>query len=547
MEASPSGKISRDLIPTGIAGLDGILYGGIIKGNVIVLEGMPGVGKTTLALEFIYRGAKEFNEPGVIVAFESSPDKLKRDAAGFGWDLDELEQQGKIKIVYTTPSVLLEELQSHDGVLSTEIQKIKAKRVVIDGLTPLKIFGEKLHGRPFRDSLHLLVDTLIRLETTPVLTTETFSTNPIGETGAGQEQFLCDTIITLRNQARRRSVHRSIEIAKSRGQNFISGRHSFKIVPDLGIQVFPRMYSRLNQKLTQKTSTKRSSLCNPAIDEMLGGGVLDGSTTLVVGISGTGKSVLGMEFLSKGAEEGKKGLLVTLDEHSGQICRNADGLGLKFTEYVNRGDIEILYDTPMELDVDEHFYKIKKLIEDNNIERVVIDSLAAYEAAQPEESHEFAFSLAAYFKDRLIVSLLNFECPELLGISQISDELKASALVDNIILLNYVEISTMIRRAMTIPKARGSKPDQRTREFIIQAGGITVLDDTTSEAARVPQLPLSSYYGVLARSPTRHSPVIEEHVKAGKPLPKSRLPKAKVDSKAEKRAAALKASKVRSQ
>lgn len=516
----------RSFVKTGIFGLDEILLGGVIRGNVIILEGMPGTGKTTLALEFMYRGALEQNEPGLIVTFETSPEKLKRDAASFGWDLEDLERKKKLKIVYTSPSVLIEELQTHDGVLSREIKAIGAKRVLIDGLTPLRIFGERIGGRPYRESLHLLIDTLIRFDVTPLLTTETVGTNPIGETGSREEQYLGDTVITVRNQARRRSVHRSIEIAKSRGQDFFTGRHSLKIVNEVGIRVFPRVYARPKVMIEQPTSTTRVSTGNLALNDMLGGGVLEGSVTLVVGISGTGKTVSGMQFLGEAAKNGGKGLFVSLDEHPAQIARNAANLKLEFKNQLDAGNIHIHYDSPLEVDIDEHFYSIRDLVERNKITHVVIDSVAAYENAQPEEAREFLVALATYFKDRLIPAFFNFECPELLGISQISDHLKSSAIVDNIVLLNYVEISTLIRRAITIPKARGSKPDQRTREYLIEPGGISILDDRTAEGIeRVPQLPLSSYYGVLARAPTRHSPLIDEHVAAGKPMPKSKIPK----------------------
>lgn len=523
----------RGLILTGIKGLDEILLGGVIKGNVVILEGMPGTGKTTLALEFLYRGASEFDEPGLIVTFETSPEKLKRDAAGFGWDLEKLQSENKIKIVYTSPSVLIEELQTHDGVLAREIRELGAKRVVIDGLTPLRVFGERRDGRPYRETLHLLIDTLIRYEVTPLLTTETVNTNPIGETGSREEQYLGDTVITLRNQARRRSVHRSIEIAKSRGQDFVTGRHSLKIVDGSGIHVFPRVYARPKQNVDQPTSTERQSTGNLGLDAMLGGGIFKGSVSLVVGISGTGKTVAGMQFLGEGAKNGAKGLFVSLDEHPQQISRNAQFLGLEFTRQIENGNILLHYDSPLEVDIDEHFYAIKNLVETNGIERVVIDSVAAYENAQPEEAREFLVALATFFKNKLIPAFFNFECPELLGISQISDQLKSSAIVDNIVLLNYVEISTQIRRAITIPKARGTKPDQRTREYVIQQGGIHILDDSSVDGVeRVPQLPLSSYYGVLARAPTRHSPVIEEHVAQGKPLPKSKVPKPNVKKSA---------------
>jgi circadian clock protein KaiC len=130
-----------DLVRTGVAGLDPILGGGIPRGNVIVVEGPAGSGKTTLGLEFIYRGASEFNEPGLIVLFEVSPLKVMRDAAQFGWDLSALEREGKIKIIFTTRSVLHQELQQADSLLLAEAGKIGARRMFIDAMPPLPLNG----------------------------------------------------------------------------------------------------------------------------------------------------------------------------------------------------------------------------------------------------------------------------------------------------------------------------------------------------------------------------------------------------------------------
>ncbi|HYX37401.1 MAG TPA: ATPase domain-containing protein [Oligoflexus sp.] len=522
----------RELIPTGIAGLDDILLGGVLKGNVIVVEGMPGTGKSTMASEFLYRGARDSHEPGLIVCFETSAQKIARDAAGFGWDILALVRENKLKILELQPSVLIDELQSEAGVLSQEIARIGAKRVVIDGLTPLRILSSRDNGQFLRETLHRLWLRFASLNVTAMLTTEVSCNHPIGEAGAHEEQFLADTLITLRKEARRRSVHRSIEIAKSRGQDFFSGRHAFAIQPEVGVRVFPRVYARPKHYETQPSSTERISSGNGSLDRMLGGGLLKGSVTLVGGISGTGKTILGMQFLTEGAKQGDRSLLVSLDEHPEQILRNADELELEFSSLHAQGQILLHYDSPLEVELDEHFYSIKSFVEKHDIKRVVIDSVAAYESTLPDESREFCVTLASYLKGRQITTIFNFECPELLGISQINDRMKSSAVADNIVLLNYIEISTMIRRAITIPKSRASKPDQRTREYIIQPGGIMILDDKSVEGVeRVPQLPLSSYYGVLARAPTRHSPVIDEHVAAGKPLPKSRMPSSSLKSK----------------
>jgi circadian clock protein KaiC len=124
----------RDHVRTGIAGLDDILGGGLLRGSVVLVEGTAGTGKTTLGMEFIYRGATEFDEPGLIVLFEVSPDKLVRDAALFGWDLPELERQGRLKIVFTTRQVFQQEIQQADSLLLEEAAAIRARRIFVDGL-----------------------------------------------------------------------------------------------------------------------------------------------------------------------------------------------------------------------------------------------------------------------------------------------------------------------------------------------------------------------------------------------------------------------------
>jgi circadian clock protein KaiC len=249
---------------------------------------------------------------------------------------------------------------------------------------------------------------------------------------------------------------------------------------------------------------------------------------MVTGISGTGKTVLGVQFLASAVRNGHRALLVTLDEHPQQLIRNAKTLGFDLEAMMKDGSLSILYESPLELELDVHFDSVVKLVEEKQIDCVVFDSIAVYEMANPEDVADFLYALASFFKDRLATVFFNYESPELLGISQISEELKGSHLVDNIILLNYVEISTRLRRAIVVPKVRGSRNIQTTREYTIDEGGILLVEDETaampSDAIVVPQLPFSYYYGLLARSPSRRSPIIEEAVAHGKPLPDAAEP-----------------------
>src|SRR5216110_1018263 len=219
----------RDFAKTGINGLDAILSGGIPRGNLTLVEGAVGTGKTTLGLEFIFRGATEFNEPGLIVVFEVAPDRLIRDAAGFGWDLPELERQGRLKIVFTTRQVFQQEIQQADSLLLEEAAAIGARRIFVDGLVRRAMGdGDAEWNTP--GAFHLLAEGLQRERLTAVLGVEVAATDGGRVAAALPEEFIADTVIQLRLEPMERAVQRSVEIIKSRGQDYRMGRHSFSIV-----------------------------------------------------------------------------------------------------------------------------------------------------------------------------------------------------------------------------------------------------------------------------------------------------------------------------
>src|SRR5438046_1929599 len=237
-----------DLIQTGIYGLDQIFLGGILKGNLILVEGAVGVGKTLLGVEFIYRGITEHDEPGIIVVFESSPRKLIRDAMGFGWNLDELQQQNKLKIIFTSPKVLDQELRSPDSLLLETAAEIGARRIFIDGIsllrTPATGNGATGNGAAsYRELLQQFLEGLGRENLTAMLSHEVlahqdeFSALEVAE-------FLADTVIILKRDHHHRSIHRSLEIMKSRGQDYEAGKHTLRITAGQGLEVFRRVQPR---------------------------------------------------------------------------------------------------------------------------------------------------------------------------------------------------------------------------------------------------------------------------------------------------------------
>src|SRR5919109_938285 len=209
-----------DLIRTGIAGLDDILWGGCPRGNVLLVEGAVGTGKTLLGLEFIYRGITEHHEPGLIVTFEVAPRKLIRDATAFGWDLEGLQQQNQLKIIFTSPQVLSQELRSPDSLLQEAAAQMGAQRIFIDGISLLRtVSNQGNHATEddgngvdsYRRLLQLLLEGLQRENLTAILSHEVTAV-PQQAFALEVTEFLCDTVIMLRREPNRRGIHRSLEI-----------------------------------------------------------------------------------------------------------------------------------------------------------------------------------------------------------------------------------------------------------------------------------------------------------------------------------------------
>lgn len=507
---------TSDLISTGISGLDDILRGGVPRGNVILVEGAAGTGKTLLGTEFIYQGITQFNEPGVIVTFEVAPKKLIRAAAAFGWDLELLQQQNKLKIIFTSPQVLTQELRSPDSLLLETAAQMGAQRIFIDGISLLRTVTNDLNNARngndmgcYRQILHQLLEGLQRENLTAILSHEV---TRVEQQAFALEvtEFLTDTVMVLRREAERRNIRRSLEITKSRGQDYDAGRHTLRITADKGLEVFRRVQARPRDPEAQPSSTnKRSVIGVDALDDLVGGGLFDGSVTMLVGSSGTGKSVLAVQLLLEGArKQGTRGLLVSLDEHPAQLIRNAETLGLGLKEHIDSGAIRFLYDCPQELEVDVHYHRILQTIEEHNIQRLVIDGMTSYSTSLQDHAlyRGFFHALVNYSKTRLLTTFLNYENPELFGLSSFMPDFPVSSIVDNIILMNYVELGNTLHRAITVAKARGSAHQFATREYQIGPGGITLVP--LEKAKALPILSFPSYSSLLSRAPTRLSPEV---------------------------------------
>jgi circadian clock protein KaiC len=506
----------NELIQTGIYGLDKIFLGGILSGNLIVIEGAAGTGKTLMGVEFIYRGITEQDQPGIIVVFETSPRKLIRDAMGFGWDLDELQQSNKLRIIFTSPQVLEQDMRSPDSLLLEAAAEIGAQRIFIDGISLLRGLAVDNEARDseavsYRELLRQFIEGLQRDNLSAMFSYEIADCQEQSSEW-DVAQFLADTVIVLKREHQHRSIHRNLEIVKSRGQDYEAGKHTFRITTGKGLEVFRRVQIQARGLQAQRTSiTKRSLIgCKP-LDTLIGGGIFDGSTTLVAGISGAGKTVLGVQLLLEGAlKQGKRGLLVSLDEHPEQILRNAETLGLNLKEQVDSGMIRLLYDSPQELEIDAHFDLILRTSKEYKIERLVIDGMTSYSNALGDHSlyRDFIHSLVAYSKHNLMTTFFIYENPELFGVKHYMSDYSICSIVDNVILLNFVDTGNTLRRAITVAKARGSDHHFATREFTIGHGGIDLLQAEESEG--LPVLPFQCYYGLLSPTPSRFVPVMPQ-------------------------------------
>ena len=280
--------------------------------------------------------------------FEVSPDKLARDAATLGWDLPELESKQLVRVIYTTRDVFRQELQQADSLLLDEANEIGARRIFIDGAAGLLPLGA---SQDPRETFHILVQGLQRENLTAILALEAAALGN-SEFVSLHEESIADTVIRLRVEDLQRAAVRSIEIVKSRGHDFQMGRHTFRIVDREGIEVYRRVQAprvvRRDRAAAFDPET-RVTTGVPGLDELVNGGYFLGSTTVIAGISGVGKSVMALHYLAEGARRGERSLMLSLDEQVPQLLRNAATIGIDLQPAIESGIVRLYYDPPQEI------------------------------------------------------------------------------------------------------------------------------------------------------------------------------------------------------
>jgi circadian clock protein KaiC len=462
-------------VATDMAGFDEIAHGGIPKGRTTLLAGTSGSGKTIFAMQFLIGGLAK-GEPGVFVTFEETPEDIVRNMKSFGWDLQKWIDEKKFLFVDASPSedetieVGEFDLGAFLARILHAIKKIKAKRVTLDSISAL--FPRYNDQAIIRRELYRITAQLKVIGVTAILTAERVTEQEEQIARFGVEEFVSDNVVLLHNYLDlvRGDRKRSVEILKFRGTSHETQDTPLLVLAD-GMNVFPRPKPSYKG---QVSSNKKLSLGIPGLDKMFFGGVYELSTTLVSGASGAGKTVSGLHFILEGARRGEKGLLIAFEESDEQLFRNAESFGQDLRGYVKKGLVRLFTSVPEELKPEEHFKRIREIIEEVEVQRFVIDSLSALERIYPPDRfREFTVGLNTYLKSQGVTSLMTNTTASLLDVSQIT-ETHLSTATDNIIILKYLELDGVMKRALIAIKSRGSDHDKALHEVIIDSNGMHV-------------------------------------------------------------------------
>ena len=407
------------------------------------------------------------------MTFEESPEDIRRNVLGFGWDVAKFEREGSWAFVDASAKPGERLIFSGDFDLEALIARIKhaiektgAKRVALDSVAA--IFSQFSDHAAIRGELFQLVSALKGLGMTALLTAErTREYGPIARHGV--EEFVADNVVILRNILDSTQRRRTLEILKFRGTPHHKGEYTFSVLPDRGIVVIP--ISAIS--LTQESSNVRISSGVEALDAMCGGGFFRDSIVLLSGATGTGKTLTATHFTAS-VEDGERAMYFGFEESRSQLIRNAENWGVDFEAMEQKGRLEILCNYPETRGLEDHLIYMKQQIERFKPRRVSIDSLSALERVASEQSfREFVIALTAFFKQHQIAALVTNTAKNLLGGTSVT-EAHISTLTDSIILLRYFELFGEMHRGLTVLKMRGSMHDKDIRSYHIDDQGMHI-------------------------------------------------------------------------
>ena len=458
--------------PTGISGLDEITLGGLPRGRPTLVCGAAGCGKTLLAMEFLLRGAEQFGETGVFMAFEETEQDLSQNVRSLGFDLDKLVADHKIAVDY----VRIEPAEIHEtgeydleGLflrLGMAIDSVGAKRVVLDTLEAL--FGGFTNQGLLRAELRRLFRWLKDKGVTAIITGER------GEgslTRQGLEEYVSDCVILLDHRVTEQVSTRRLRIVKYRGSTHGTNEYPF-LIDENGIHVLPLTSLKLNHA----ASTERISSGVSRLDSMLGGeGYYRGSSVLISGTAGTGKTSLSAHFANATCARGERCLYLAFEESPAQLVRNMKSIGLDLNPWIKKGLLRLEASRPTLHGIEMHLAVIHKMVNDFDPQVVIIDPVSNFSSAgSGSDAEAMVLRLIDFLKSRQITAMfVNLTAG---GDAWEHTDVGVSSLIDTWILLRDIELAGERNRGLYVLKSRGMKHSNQIREFLLTSDGIQLQD-----------------------------------------------------------------------
>jgi circadian clock protein KaiC len=473
MTASPrlsKHEIARDRM--GVAGLDDVLNGGLPNHRLYLVKGEPGVGKTTLALQFLLEGARS-GEPVLYVTLSETEQEIRQVADSHGWSLDGLSlyeltsaeqalRLGDENTLYATADVDLKETVR---VLLEEVDRVKPKRVVFDSLSEIRLLAQT-PIRYRRQLLSLKQHFAGRACTVLLLDDRTGASEDLQVESLVHGVLLLEQLPIQYGADRRR-----LRVTKLRGSAFRSGFHDFTVTTG-GLSVFPRLIAAEHR--TELLSEPLPSGIR-ALDALLGGGVDRSTATLFIGPAGTGKSALATQFACAAAERGEVASLFLFEERIGTLRRRAQHLRMPLDRAVESGRVRLHQIDPAELAPDEFTHRVRLEVEKQGARIVVIDSINGYFTAMAEARHLTLqmHELLAYLSERGVASLMTMAQSGMAG-TAMTTPVDLSYLADTIVMLRYFELDGRVRKAISVLKKRSGAHEETIRSLDLSADGIRI-------------------------------------------------------------------------
>jgi circadian clock protein KaiC len=473
---------------TGVPGLDDILCGGLAAGRVFLLEGSPGTGKTTMALKFLLSGA-EAGERGLYITLSETEEELRESATSHGVEIGDRFEIFEL----VPPETLLDDEQQQSLLYSSDLElgettrsifeafeRVRPLRVVIDSLSEIRLLAQS--SLRYRRQILALKHYFAKAGAT-VLMLDDLTTDTLDKT----VHSVAHGVIRLEEAAPTYGPERRrLRVIKFRGRRYRGGYHDF-IIERGGVRAFPRLISAEHH-----TAFDRETLvgASPELDALLGGGIERGSSTMILGPTGAGKSLLTLTFLSAAAARGERSALFVFDEEVGLLLQRARGLGIDLQGMIDRGELHMEQVDAAELSPGQFSQMVRDVVEKNGVRTVVIDSLNGYQASMPEEQalilhmHE----LLQYLNRQGATTFLTVAQHGLVG--DMKSPVDVTYLADTVVLLRYFEAMGRMLRAISVVKKRTGSHENTIREYRIDERGITLGH------------PLEDFQGVLKGVPT---------------------------------------------